>query len=152
MKHTLVQLRRISGIALPLTLICALGVPAVRADQSLMTATQQLPSMTGAEIFTNFCQGCHMPEGKGAAGAGHYPQLAGDPALTSWEYVAITVLQGKNGMLPFGLPAEKQNEGRGMHLTDAQVADVVNYVRSHFGNKYKTNVTAAQIEKLPHGR
>jgi hypothetical protein len=37
-------------------------------------------------------------------------------------------------------------------LTDAQVADVVNYVRSHFGNKYKANVTAAQIEKLPHGK
>jgi len=26
-------------------------------------------------------------------------------------------------------------------LSDAQVADVVNYVRSHFGNKWKGNVT-----------
>jgi mono/diheme cytochrome c family protein len=150
MKHTLLQWRCIRGIALPLTLVCALSVPAVWADPPLMSATQQLPSMTGAEIFTHFCQGCHMPEGKGAVGAGHYPQLAGDPALVSWQYVAITVLQGKNGMLPFGLPA--QNEMRSVHLSDAQVADVVNYVRSHFGNKYKDHVTPAQIATLPHGR
>jgi hypothetical protein len=27
---------------------------------------------------------------------------------------------------------------------------VINYVRSHFGNKYKDKVTASQIAKLPH--
>jgi mono/diheme cytochrome c family protein len=152
MKHSLIQLRCIRRIAWPLTLVYALSALAAWADQPLMTATQQLPNMTGAEIFAHFCQGCHMPEGKGAVGAGHYPQLAGDPALTSWEYVALTVLQGKNGMLPFGLPAETPDDMRGVHLSDVQVADVVNYVRSHFGNKYKDHVTATQIATLPHRR
>jgi len=32
-----------------------------------------------------------MPQGVGA-GAGHYPKLASDPALASWQYVAMTVL------------------------------------------------------------
>ena len=36
------------------------------------------------------------------------------------------------------------------HLSDAQIADVVNYVRSHFGNTYKPQVTAKQIAALPH--
>jgi len=35
-------------------------------------------------------------------------------------------------------------------LSDAQIADVVNYVRSHFGNGYKAEVTAQQVSALPH--
>lgn len=34
----------------------------------------------------------------------------------------------------------------GRMMTDQQVADVVNYVRTHFGNKYKDSVTAAQVK------
>jgi mono/diheme cytochrome c family protein len=36
------------------------------------------------------------------------------------------------------------------YLSDQQIADVVNYVRGHFGNKYKDKVTASQIAGLPH--
>jgi hypothetical protein len=34
--------------------------------------------------------------------------------------------------------------------SNAQVADVVNYVRSHFGNQWKGSVTAGQVAALPH--
>jgi hypothetical protein len=37
-------------------------------------------------------------------------------------------------------------------LNDAQVASVVNYVRSHFGNKWQDTVTAAEVAALPHPR
>jgi mono/diheme cytochrome c family protein len=36
------------------------------------------------------------------------------------------------------------------HLSDAQIADVVNYVRSHFGNRWKDKATSAQVAALPH--
>ncbi len=87
--------------------------------------------------------------GQGAAGAGHYPKLAGDPALVAWEYVAMTVLNGKNGMPAFGLPP-RANDGNlySVHLSDAQVADVVNYVRSNFGNHYKGKITARTGRQL----
>jgi mono/diheme cytochrome c family protein len=39
---------------------------------------------------------------------------------------------------------------RPAHLSDAQVADVVNYVRNNFGNRYETKVTAKQVAALPH--
>jgi mono/diheme cytochrome c family protein len=91
-----------------------------------------------------------MPAGQGAVGAGHYPKLAGDPALVSWQYVALTVLQGKDGMPPFGLPADQVLETRTVHLSDAQIADVVNYVRGNFGNRYRPTVTASQVAALPH--
>ena len=57
--------------------------------------------------------------------------------------------RGRNAMPPFGLPADQVMETRTVHLSDAQVADIVNYVRSHFGNKYKEHVTAGQVSALP---
>lgn len=106
--------------------------------------------MTGAEIYDHICAGCHMSGGQGAVGAGSYPKLAANKKLVSWEYVALTVLNGRNGMPPFGLPADQVMETRAAHLSDAQIADVVNYVRSHFDNTYKADVTAKQIAALPH--
>ncbi|MGB6308107.1 MAG: cytochrome c [Steroidobacteraceae bacterium] len=130
--------------ALLLTAACA------RADDSTFTSTAGLSAAGGAQIYSHICQGCHMAHGEGAIGAGHYPKLASNPALASWQYVAQTVLGGRNGMPAFGLPADQVRETRAVHLSDEQVADVVNYIRSHFGNTYDLKVTAAQVAGLPH--
>jgi mono/diheme cytochrome c family protein len=127
-------------------------VSVVSAVDANYLPPEALASADGAAIYSHICQGCHMPEAQGAAGAGHYPKLSGDPKLVAWEYAAVTVLAGRNGMPGFGLPP---NPGAGgpfgaVHLTDEQVAAVVNYVRSHFGNKYQATVTASQVAKLPH--
>ncbi len=120
------------------------------ADDSSFTSTAGLSSVGGEQIYSHICQGCHMPHGEGAVGAGHYPKLAGNERLASWQYAALTVLSGRDGMPPFGLPADQVQEIRTVHLSDAQVADVVNYVRTHFGNAYKDQVDAAQVQALPH--
>ena len=79
-----------------LVLVCA-AAPA-EADDSHAIARAGALNGGGEDIYTHICQGCHMPQGQGASGAGHYPKLAGDPALISWEFVAVTVLGGRNGM------------------------------------------------------
>jgi mono/diheme cytochrome c family protein len=132
-------------------LVLAAGLSAgALADDSAFTSGGDLGSAGGAEIYGRICQGCHMPGGQGAVGAGHYPKLAGDPALVSWQYAALTVLNGKNGMPPFGLPADQVMETRAVHLSDAQIADVVNFVRSNFGNHRKDKATAQQVAALQH--
>jgi mono/diheme cytochrome c family protein len=128
----------------------ALSISVVRADDSAFTSKAPLETRSGEAIYGNICQGCHMPLGQGAVGAGHYPALAGNPKLVSWEYVAVTVLNGRNGMPSFALPANQAEETRTAQLSDAQVADVVNYVRHHFGNHYKQTITAKQVAALPH--
>ena len=143
------QARR-AGVRRVATLLLTAGAAAAAyADDATFTPPAGTGNVSGAEIYARICQGCHMAQGQGAVGAGHYPKLAGDPALVSWQYVALTVLNGKNGMPWFGLPADQLVFGAG-RLSDAQVADVVNYVRSHFGNKYKGNVTADQVAASPH--
>lgn len=91
----------------------------------------------GEKMYKRVCAGCHMPDAKGAQGAGMYPALAGDQNLASPDYAIYVVVKGLHGM-----PAV------GRMMTDQQVADVVNYVRTHFGNKYKDSVTAAQVKEI----
>ncbi len=89
----------------------------------------------GQAIFTGVCQGCHMPDAKGAVGAGMYPALAKDDKLETAGYPVAVVTHGQKAMPPFGAL-----------LNDQQIADVVNYVRSNFGNKYKDKVSAADVK------
>ncbi len=37
-----------------------------------------------------------------------------------------------------------------MLLSDAQIAEIVNYIRSHFGNHYRERLTAAEVAALQH--
>ena len=92
---------------------------------------------SGEKMYKRVCAGCHMPDAKGAKGAGMYPALAGDQNLASGDYAVYVVLKGLHGM-----PAV------GRMMTDQQVADVVNYVRTSFGNRYKDRVTAAQVKEV----
>ena len=137
-------------LLLACTLTAASLTAPLRADDAGVVVTGSVAHLNGEQIYTQICQGCHMPGGVGASGAGFYPKLAGDKKLASWEFAAITVLNGRNAMPPFGVPGSGGGQFLSTQLSDAQVADVVNYVRSHFDNKYASNVTAAQVKQLPH--
>jgi mono/diheme cytochrome c family protein len=91
--------------------------------------------LTGEELFSNVCQGCHMPNALGAVGAGAYPSLAGNRNLETSGYAVDLIVNGRRGMPPFG-----------DMMTDGQVAAVVNYVRTHFGNGYTDAVSAAEVK------
>jgi mono/diheme cytochrome c family protein len=126
------------------------AVSSAQADSPLFTSRATLGSLNGEQIYVHICQGCHMTEGQGAVGAGYYPKLAANKNFVSWRFVALTVLDGRNGMPPFGYPVGHAMNSGPAHLSDAQIAAVVNYVRTHFGNVYKAEVTAEQISALPH--
>ena len=83
------------------------------------------------------CAACHRPDATGAGGAGFYPALAGNKRLGSGAYPVYVVMNGMNGMPPLGET-----------MTDEQVADVVNYVRTHFGNDYRDVVQPADVSAL----
>jgi mono/diheme cytochrome c family protein len=94
-------------------------------------------AVNGESIFTHVCQGCHMPDARGAQGAGAYPALAHDTKLASNAYPVVMLLNGRGAMPPIG-----------QALSDDQVAGVVNYIRTHFGNDYHDDVTAAQVKAM----
>ena len=89
---------------------------------------------SGEDLFANACQGCHMGDGKGATGAGTYPSLVGNGNLESAGYPITVILNGQRAMPAFG-----------SMMSDEQVAEVVNYVRTHFGNRYQDAVIAKDV-------
>lgn len=132
-------------IARPLGFLAAFSflalatVPAALADSAGVTFSQgdKFTEKTGEELYANVCAACHMDKGQGAVGAGHYPALAKNENLESAGYPASLILHGQNGMPPVG-----------EMMSDDQVAAVVNYIRTHFGNDYKDAMTAEEVKDL----
>jgi mono/diheme cytochrome c family protein len=112
----------------------ALATAASAQDDRTFSSGYRFVEMTGEELFANVCQGCHMPDAAGATGAGSYPSLAGNSNLEAAGYPILIVVNGRRGMPPFG-----------DMMTDGQVAAVVNYLRTHFGNNYQDVVTARDV-------
>ncbi|MGK9231175.1 cytochrome c [Inquilinus limosus] len=104
------------------------------APSPMLSPASSFAETDGAALFANVCQACHMPAGQGAAGAGHYPALAKNANLETGAYPVYVVVHGLKGMPPVG-----------KMMTDDQVAAVVNYLRTHFGNSYTDPVTAKDV-------
>jgi mono/diheme cytochrome c family protein len=137
------------GVALGLLAISALLTETrARADAADIHESVPLKAMDGRQIYEHICQGCHMPDGGGAVGAGHYPALAKDPTLVSRQYMALTVLMGRRNMPAFGLKHAPAFLGPPVSLTAAQIAAVTNYVRTNFGNHYQDSLTEAEVIAL----
>jgi len=124
-------------------------VRAENANDPMLTP-EALAKASGEEIYQHVCQGCHMPDGRGATGAGTYPALAGNAHLASAQFTAVTVALGRHNMPHFAAQPELGGFEAfvTLHLDDRQIAAVVNYVRSHFGNHYTDEVTPADIAAL----
>lgn len=112
------------------------GAQRTDAQTSDFADARRFPYQNGEQLYHAICQGCHMPDGKGAAGAGAYPALAANPNLEAGTYPVHMVVNGQRAMPAFA------------YLSDEQVAAVVNYVRSHFGNDYKDAVTPEDVKGM----
>lgn len=139
----------VMALAIGIGLASTCVLRAEDAGESVLTP-DALAKASGEEIYRHVCQACHMPDAHGAQGAGTYPSLAENPHLASAQFTATTVYFGRNNMPHFGLQPEMTGFEAFivMHLDDAQIARVVNYVRSHFGNHYTDELTPADVAAL----
>ncbi len=140
MMHGNYKLRTALAIAIaavPSLSSCVVYAQSARVPASTLALSTgfKFVEMSGEELFVNVCRGCHMSDGKGAAGAGTYPSLAGNRNLEAGGYPVHVVVNGQRGMPPFGAM-----------MSDDQVAAVVNYLRTHFDNNYQDAVTAEDVK------
>ena len=94
----------------------------------------------GATVYMDNCEQCHQSKGVGIPGA--VPNLAGNRAVQAAKPndVILAVLRGIPADGHFG--AMPSFAGA---LSDQAVADVVNYVRSGWGNQGPTDASAAIV-------
>lgn len=124
------------GLAFAASTFVLASAPMSFADSAGVTMSQAstFTEKTGKELYDNVCAACHMDKGQGAIGAGHYPALAKNENLEEGSYPIYILLNGQKGM-----PAV------GKMMNDEQIAAVVNYIRTNFGNNYKEPVTAQDV-------
>ncbi|MCP1644382.1 mono/diheme cytochrome c family protein [Pseudomonas citronellolis] len=102
---------------------------------------------TGAALYVDNCAACHRTDGKGYARV--FPALAGNPVLQSADATSLIhiVLDGSTLPATATAPSTFSMPGFGWRLSDQQVAEVVNFIRSSWGNQAEP-VDAGQVKAL----
>ena len=101
----------------------------------LAAAAVSAAPLDGHALFVQNCSACHQVTGMGIPGA--FPALAGDAYVRGPpKPVVATLLNGRGGMPSF------RND-----LTDAQIAAVISYVRSTWGN-HAPPIDAALVKHI----
>jgi cytochrome c oxidase subunit 2 len=112
----------------------------------LAQATGTLAGGAGKALYERNCASCHQTEGGGLAGS--IPPLAGSelPNGPAFDHIR-TVLQGKQG--PLTVRGQPYNGVMPpfAHLTDEEIAAIISYERTSWGNKGGP-VTATQVRSL----
>jgi nitrite reductase (NO-forming) len=108
------------------------------------------PVDAGQQIYGAVCAACHQPEGQGIAGV--FPPLAGSDYLARApkEMVIRHVLEGLQGPITVNGVAYNGAMPPLGYLDDAQIAAVLGYVRSAWGNELDA-VTAAEVTSVRRG-
>ncbi|HEY8961854.1 MAG TPA: c-type cytochrome [Luteolibacter sp.] len=102
----------------------------------------------GGQLYATYCAACHGTQGEGAL-AGQFPPLAGSPWPVGVPDRAIKiVLNGLHGEIDVnGKTWNLEMPPQGAALPDDQVAAILTYVRTSWGNKAQP-ITPEQVKAI----
>jgi alcohol dehydrogenase (quinone), cytochrome c subunit len=104
-------------------------------------------SKPGALLYLDNCAACHRPDGMGYTRV--FPQLAGNPVVMAPEPISLAtiVLEGSLTPKTNATPAQFAMPSFAWRLNDQEVADVVNFIRSSWGNQ-SAPIESEDVAKL----
>jgi mono/diheme cytochrome c family protein len=104
-------------------------------------------SKPGALLYLDNCAACHRPDGLGYERV--FPRLAGNPVVMAPEAISLAsiVLEGSLTPKTSATPAQFAMPSFAWRLNDQEVADIVNFIRSSWGN-HSAPVTTEDVAKL----
>jgi mono/diheme cytochrome c family protein len=113
------------------------------SNNAATVAAATPPTRAGADVYLSNCAYCHRPDGQGVPGM--IPPLAGDPAVTAQGpenpiHVVLGGLEAAHGFAP--MPAV------GVGMENGDIAAVVNYIRTAWGNKAPANAGAGTVAEI----
>jgi mono/diheme cytochrome c family protein len=105
--------------------------PPAESEQQVASADQT--AVDGLEVFNNTCIACHEENGEGKEH--EFPPLAGNADLfLAHDFPAVVAINGIEGKLEVNGKKFDNVMPPFDFLSDAEIAAVVNYVRSTWGN------------------
>jgi alcohol dehydrogenase (quinone), cytochrome c subunit len=89
----------------------------------------------GASTYIDNCAACHRPDGRGYEGV--FPSLASNPVVESSNPLSLAtiVLKGSTTARTGQTPAQFTMPAFAWRFDDQEIADVLTFVRSGWGNK-----------------
>jgi mono/diheme cytochrome c family protein len=104
-------------------------------------------SKSGAMTYLDNCAACHRTDGLGSQRV--FPRLAGNPVVQANNPLSLisAILDGSMTPRTGAAPAQFAMPSFASRLSDQDMADVVNFVRTSWGNK-ASSVAAEDIAKI----
>jgi alcohol dehydrogenase (quinone), cytochrome c subunit len=101
----------------------------------------------GSLLYLDNCAACHRPDGLGYERV--FPRLAGNPVVMAPEAISLAtiVLAGSTTPRTSATPAQFAMPSFAWRLNDDEVANLVNFIRSSWGNS-GAPITAEDVTKL----
>jgi mono/diheme cytochrome c family protein len=101
----------------------------------------------GTALYMQNCSTCHGPDGRGQVRT--FPPLAGNPDLARDDgaFPVTVVLHGMEGPIRVGDATYDAAMPTFDHLSDAEIAAIVNYVQKTFGNGAATITPSMVAER-----
>src|SRR5262245_43350134 len=121
------------------------GIISVTAAVFFLSPTQNLQESMkrGKEVYLLHCQNCHMENGQGIEGVNH--PLAKTTYLKDAKKNIGIILNGQTGEVVVNGKKYNAIMNPMNYLDDQQIADVLNYIRNSWGNKYPY-ISPAQVK------
>ena len=100
----------------------------------------------GAQTYYTYCSACHQLNGKGATG--RFPPLTNTDWVTGDKNRLIDItLNGMDGSIEINGTVYNGVMPQHSFLSDSEIADVLTYIRSSFGNSASA-VTESEVQSL----
>ncbi|WP_153075467.1 c-type cytochrome [Paraburkholderia bonniea] len=121
--------------------------PPAAPDAATYALRQGDLSARGARVYLDNCNACHRSDGTGAPRT--FPALTGNPVISSSDPTSLIHLVLTGSRMPSAAlaPAPLAMPDFAWRLTDQQVADVLSFIRSNWGN-HAAPVDAATVAKV----
>lgn len=101
---------------------------------------------SGAEIYNNFCASCHLSNGEGIKGV--FPPLANSDWLKEKREESIHAVKfGLRGPIEVN-DVDYDNLMPELGLSDKEIADVMNYINSSWGNKLTNPFSEEEVSAI----
>lgn len=115
-----------------------------QAEKQLADKSSNAASANGQSLFTANCQACHQANGEGIPGA--FPPLKGSAVVTgdNLELYVDIIMNGYDAKQEYGV---MPSVGSNMRFTEHEVAAIINYERSSWGNNGK-EITPEEVKKI----
>jgi mono/diheme cytochrome c family protein len=110
-------------------------------------ATAVADGSPGGKLYNQQCAPCHLADGKGHAP--YIAPLVGNPVVQDTDPTSLVniVLNGSARVVVAGMPDAYRMPQFRVLMKDEEVAQVVNYIRSSWGNR-AGGVTGEQVAKI----